>query len=165
MADRLLIELVGEAQLLRRLDDAAQQLETPFELFDAIGALMKQNVEARFDDKVDPSGVPWAPIAPSTAALYRRANQGSIPGTLLDRSNVGLRSSLGFNSGADFVEVGFNRPTDGGGAWEVGTLHEFGTARMPRRGLLSADPQAGELGAGDRDDILAEIDHFVGGLL
>lgn len=161
MADRLVIELDAEGELLRRLDEAVRRIGNAEELFANIGGLLEQNINQRFDHKVDPTGTPWAPLAPSTARRYFNADRGNTAGTLLERTRQ-MRDSIAENTvvGADFVEVGMGRLTDDG-AWDVPVLHEFGTTRMPRRGLLTADPEAGELGAQDRDDVLEEIERYL----
>lgn len=159
MTDRLVIELDAEGELLRRIDQAILQIANPDELMESIGAVLESNIQSRFDAKVDPSGAPWAPLSPATLAGYERASKGNVPGSLLERTRQ-MRDSLTFTSGSDFVEVGMTRLTNSA-EWNVATLHEYGTEKMPRRGLLTADPVRGELGAGDRADILAEVERFL----
>lgn len=156
MSDALFIQLVGEEALLGLVADAIDQLEHPADLLDAIGARLEANIEERFDTRTDPNGAPWAPLSPATVAIYLRQYGGNIPGALLQRSRL-MRASLARNVTDDYVEVGMSRQTSNG-RWQVPLLHEFGTRRfgrqyMPRRGLLTADPQAGTLGAQDRADI------------
>ena len=158
MSDRLTIEL-QDAELLRRLADAQRQLADPSELLDAIGALLEGNTAMRLDDfKADPAGNPWAPIKPATERALRRKNSGSIPGSLLIRAAQGMRAGLTHNLvGDDAVEIGFDKP--------YAIYHEFGTRRMPRRGLLTANPETGELGAEDREDVLDLVNRFLEDLL
>lgn len=151
-ADRLIIELDAEGALLRRLDQAIRQVDAPDELMENLGAILESNIQYRFDAKQDPSGADWAPLRPET--LAKKDGRGS---TLIETAL--MRQSLASNSGSDWVEVGFGDPK--------AAYHEFGTERsgrqaVPRRGLLTAEPEDGELSAGDRNDIEAEISRFLG---
>lgn len=156
MSDRLVIELEGEAELLGRIDRLVRRLADPTDLLEQIGARIEANIEDRFDTKTDPSGKPWAPLAKSTLAKYAKEDEGRKQGTLLERTRQ-MRGSLTHNVVGQVVEIGMSRETKDG-KWQVPTLHEFGTSRkgkphMPRRGLLTADPEAGTLGERDRQDI------------
>lgn len=164
MPEFINIELVGEQKLIADLREAVARLQKPRELLADIGALMEQNVNRRFDSKQDPSGKAWAPLAPSTLESYRSRykDKGRIPGSLLERTRQ-MRKSLASNAGDDYVEIGFSRLTKDG-KWAVAQLHEYGTKRMPRRGLLTADPEAGELGGEDRDDILKLVADYLDGV-
>ena len=48
---------------------------------------------------------------------------------------------------------------------ETGTKTKQGTPKMPRRGLLTADPDAGTLGAADSAALMREIERLLQGLL
>ncbi|ACB34512.1 hypothetical protein Lcho_2246 [Leptothrix cholodnii SP-6] len=185
--ERLISITVSGAELQAALDAAVQALAQPRELLDSVGAVLQANINIRFDTKTDPSGQRWAPISALTPQFYAlthnskgqprkptkegwaslRAGEqdATMPGTLLIRTGQ-LRNSLTRNSGDDFVDIGFNRATPGG-KWQVAMLHEFGTQtqggkqKMPRRGLLTADPQTGRLGGEDTADVLAEVDRFL----
>jgi phage virion morphogenesis protein len=98
-------------------------------LMDAIGAKLEQSAHLRFDTKTDPDGQAWRKWSPATAKA--RAQEGR--GTLLEYTGL-LRSSLGYTSGADWVEIGYDAPY----ADEVDG---------PGRGLLLS--QSGDLGAVD----------------
>lgn len=165
MSDGFSIEL-DDAALIARLNAAVQQLARPRRLMNSIGAIMERNVNLRFDTKTDPNGQPWAPLAPSTRAKYdqedltinRRTFEATIKrkGSLLERTGA-MRASLTHNAGDDFMEVGFGD--------FVAQFHETGTARMPDRGLLTANPFTAELGAQDREDVLGEVNRYLGELL
>lgn len=155
MTDRLTIE-IDDAEVMGRLLHAVQALDRPDELMANIAAVLEMNVQRRFDAKVDPSGAAWSPIKPSTRKAYERKYAGSIPGTLLERTRE-MRNSLESRSGADFAELGFGNL--------IARYHEEGTRHMERRGLLTADPGSGELGADDRSDIEREVADFLSGLL
>lgn len=163
MATPLLIELQSE-QLLAAIDRAIDALERPAQMMEDIGAKLESNINLRFDAKVDPTGAAWKPLAPATINYwYAERYPDGIPGSLLERTRL-LRSSLAYNAGPDFVEIGTSRRVPGKSQpfWEVGMLHEFGTTTMPRRGILTADPKTGELGADDQADVLAIVNSVLG---
>ena len=150
MADRFTITITGFDNIGKRLGAAAAKLERPVELMQLIGATMEQNIALRFISKTDPAGAPWAPLAASTLAGKKGR------GSLLELTGRG-KGSLAYNLiGDDSVEVGFGEPYMG--------FHETGTKRMPRRGLLSADWQAGTLGAQDESDIRDDIATYLNSL-
>lgn len=167
MTQPLTIEL-EDAELLRAIDATLALLEQPADLMRRIGEQLELNVALRFETKTDPEGQPWAPLSPVTKEIYESdwfiaknpAFKGGIPGSLLQRTNQ-LRNSLTHNVGDSWVEIGTNRQTQNQ-RWQVGLLHEFGTAKMPRRGLLTADPKSGRLGAEDQADVLAIVNGAIG---
>lgn len=163
MATSLLIELQDE-QLLAAIDRALAMLEHPVAMMEDIGAKLESNINLRFDAKVDPTGAAWAPLSPVTVNYwYAEKYPDGIPGSLLERTRL-LRNSLAYNAGDDFVEIGTSRRVPGKSEpfWQVGMLHEFGTTTMPRRGILTADPKTGELGADDQADVLAIVNDALG---
>ncbi|MFN0185129.1 MAG: phage virion morphogenesis protein [Aquabacterium sp.] len=147
---------------LRQLERAAVRLRNPRELMDLVGATLEAATAQRFKDKVDPTGAPWAPVKASTLERLRASRKGkgkgkgggSVPGTLLDRSARGMRAGLTHNLLSDReVEVGFDK--------HYAVFHEFGTRHMPRRGLLTADPEAGTLGKDDLQDVLDVVNDYL----
>lgn len=152
MSELLVIELQDDA-LNRRLAEAIAGLEKPGALMNAIAAKFQENVDLRFGSKTDPAGIPWQPLAEST--LERKKGAGSI----LEWSGL-MQASLTHNVAPDgsWAEIGFGERYAG--------YHETGSkdGKLPRRALLTADWQAGELGAEDRADILAELDAYLAGL-
>ncbi|MEY2689724.1 MAG: hypothetical protein RL375_3923 [Pseudomonadota bacterium] len=150
---------LDNAELLRAIDGAIAVLAQPQQLLEDIGAKLESNANLRFDTKVDPAGVPWPPLSQVTKEVfYAEKYPKGIPGSLLERTRQ-LRNSLGYNVGPDWVILGTSRRVPGKSQpfWEVGQLHEWGTTIMPRRGILTADPETGKLGAGDEADILAIV--------
>jgi phage virion morphogenesis protein len=123
-------------QLLRRLADVRPAME-------AIGAEMESRVANRFETRTDPLGSPWAPWAPATAKSYPANGRGQI----LERYGDML-SSLNWQADDKSVLVGFGAAASRAGD-VYATYHEFGTTKMPRRGLLTADPDAGSLAPPD----------------
>jgi phage gpG-like protein len=173
-----------DADAQRKLSSAVQQLEHPQPLMEAIGRVLRGNIERRFDTKTDPTGAAWAPITETTKQFWTLLHGGprgrarkpgkedwkafgrgdiaasqTMPGSLLERTRA-MRGSLTHNSSDLAAEVGFNRATDGG-AWQVAMLHEFGTKSMPRRGLMTADPKTGKLGATDEADVIGAMDDWL----
>lgn len=167
MAKRFQIDL-EDAQILAAIDRALHTLQNPGELMEDIGAKIEANANLRWETKTDPTGKAWAPLSPATKAIYESdwfiernpAFKGGIPGSLLERTRQ-LRASLAYNVGADYVEIGTSRQV-GKKRWQVGALHEWGTTKMPRRGILTANPDTGELGAGDQADVLAIVSAALG---
>lgn len=170
MAEFLSIEVAGNTELREQIADALRRLERPRELMQVLGATLEENINRRFDQKRDPNGEAWKPLAASTRKTYdgedtavkggKRAAAPSRRGTLLERTRQ-MRNSLAANAGDDYTEVGMTRLTDDG-KWQIPLLHEFGTSRgMPRRGIFFADPEAGTLGAEDERDLEADIVGFL----
>jgi phage gpG-like protein len=167
MTTQITFELRSDA-MLAAIDRALATLTAPRELMVQIGDRLEQNAQQRFDSKTDPSGKAWAPLKQSTKDIYgsdffikdNPAFKGGIPGTLLERTRQ-LRNSLAYNAGVDYVEIGTSRATKGG-RWQVGSLMETGTKNMPARRILTADPAAGKLGAGEEADILAIVSKSLG---
>ena len=114
-----------------------------------VGVGLEGRVSARFETRTDPLGHAWHPWAQSTIESYpfpgtREAARMGKPGNerLLDRYGDMLVS---LNSQADAsnssVRVGFGV--------EYATYHEWGTKHMERRGMLTANPETGELAPDD----------------
>lgn len=162
MADFLSIDVTGLVELRADLVRAVERLEHPRDLMETLGAVLEANIERRFDRKRDPDGNAWAKLADSTLAAYAAQDKGKRQGTVLERTGQ-MRNSLAANAGDDFVELGMNRLTDGGG-WSIPLLHETGTAHMPRRGIFLSDPEAGTLGRDDEADLEAALAEFLDGV-
>ena len=126
-------------------------------LAEAMAGRLQERIQFRFDKKVDPDGNRWSTIQPSTFDnLTRRASlsgNGTVPGSLLNRNNPGLRSSLTRAKMSGGWAVGFGR--------SYAVYHEFGTKRMVRRGLIFANPQTGELSPADLAALLKTGDQFL----
>jgi phage virion morphogenesis protein len=163
-----LYELADEA-IVAALDRVIAALENPAPMYERMGGFMERAVQARFDSKTAPDGSAWAPLSPTTIAIYgsdwfKALNpefKDGIPGTLLERTRL-LRESVSYNFGEDFLEVGTSRKV---GAWQIGLLHETGTRKMPARRLLTKNPDTGELGDADAAGLLRIIDGFISGAL
>lgn len=157
MADRYVIEQVGDQQLLARLAAAIQGLEHPRQLYVDIGGVIEQNVNIRFDSKRAPDGVPWLPISPNTATIWERIHKIPLPGTLLERTRR-MRNSFEAHASDQGMKAGFGVP------YEI--YHETGTRRgLPRRQVLFDDAITGTLGAEDQADIVNEIEVYLSDLL
>ena len=118
-------------------------------LMDEVGQQMETRVSNRFETESDPSGTPWMQWADSTIASYPDDGNGRI----LDRyGQVGMLASLGHQADDSSVTYGFAMP--------YAAYHEFGTTRMPRRGLLTLDPDAGTLSDDDQRAVLDTIEAY-----
>lgn len=138
---------VGSAQVQHMLTQFSANLDDLTPAMTEIGATLATRVSARFETQSDPLGTPWAPWSPATLARYPKDGNRRI----LDRYGDMLQS-LNHRATAHSAVIGFGDPK--------ATYHEYGTKRMPRRGLLSADPQAGTLAPADEAmviDILARF--------
>lgn len=132
-------------QLLKRLDNVQPALE-------AIGAKLESQVAGRFETRSDPEGKAWAPWSESYAA----GREGQL---LIDSTQ--MVNSLSWQADATSVLVGFGAVSSKKGD-VYAVYHEFGTQNMPRRGLLTADPNAGTLAATDVAAIVDLLADFFG---
>ena len=112
-----------------------------------IGVGLEGRVSARFETRIDPLGHAWHPWAQSTIESYpfpgtREAARMGKPGNerLLDRYGDML-DGLSSQADASSVRVGFDQP--------YAVYHEWGTKHMERRGMLTANPDTGELAPDD----------------
>jgi len=107
-----------------------------------IGMEIENRVSARFETQSDPSGRAWTPWAASTRKSYPKAGNGSI----LDRMGD-MMESLSHQADKDSVTIGFGE--------DYAIYHEYGTKKMPRRGLMMEDPNARRLSGEDEQSILS----------
>lgn len=133
-----------------KLDDSAfradlaalyRRLGNLMPVMQSIGMEMESRISGRFETRKDPNGKSWAPWAPSTVDSY--PDDGNRQ--LLDRYGDMLLS-LNHKADATSVRIGFGTP--------YAAFHEWGTERMPRRGLIFTDPDAGTLAKGDEEAVL-----------
>ncbi len=142
---------------LQRLQQRLTDL-TP--VMKAIATALEAQVEKRFETATDPAGRPWAPLAPSTLAAWLDRGKGNRKkdGSLTKKGRQRLSSrkplydtgdllgSLNSSFTRSEARVGFGVP--------YAAYHEYGTKKMPRRGLLMANPQSRTLGEADRREVL-----------
>lgn len=128
-------------------------------VMEEIGGEMEKRVRERFEMERDPLGQPWAPWAESTqkgypypgsAAAKKAGRTGNA--RILDRFGDMLES-VSWEADAASVSVGFGQP--------YAAYHEWGTKNMPRRGLLTADPDAGELAPDDETAVIDMITAWI----
>lgn len=146
------IEVQSQSVLdaLNRLLRAGQNMHP---VMDAVGMSLESRISSRFETMTDPNGVAWAPWKPSTIKSYPKdGNKRKLDryGDMLDK--------LTHLAQDDSVEVGFGASA----AWRgkpvsPALFHEFGTSRMERRGLLTANPETGALGTEDEKTVLDAI--------
>jgi phage virion morphogenesis protein len=123
-------------QALRRLQAAVGDLEPAMA---DIAATLWERVGERFETRTDPVGKAW------------EEKKNKAPATLIDSGH--MLGSLTRHADSRHAMVGFGQP--------YAAYHEFGTKKMPRRGLLFADPEKGELAPDDEKAILdAVLDHL-----
>ena len=121
----------------------------------AIGQELNSRVSARFETRSDPLGKAWAPWAESTRENYPKDGRG----LLLERYGDMLKS-LNFQADSSSVRVGFGAVASKQGD-VYAAYHEWGTVKMPRRGLLFADPDAGTLAPDDETAVLDILGVFL----
>lgn len=129
------------ARLQQRLGDLTPVLA-------GIGQELETRIHNRFEIRSDPEGQPWAPWAESTLATYPEDGNRR----LLDRYGD-MRGHLNWDADATSVRVGFVEP--------YATYHEFGTKKMPRRGLLFANPETGQLAPDDERAVLEILEDLL----
>lgn len=126
----------------------------------AIATALEAGVEKRFETATDPAGRPWAPLKPSTLAAYLARGKGNRKkdGSLSKKGRERLASRRPLYDTGDLlrsVSSSFTRSEARVGfAVDYAAYHEYGTKKMPRRGLLMADPAARTLGEVDRQAVL-----------
>lgn len=131
------------ARLQERLGDLTKVMT-------GIGQEMETRIANRFETATDPGGTPWAPWAESTIASYPPDGNHR----LLDRTpRVGMREGLSWAADATSVRVGFDKL--------YAQYHEFGTKKMPRRGLLFAIPETGQLAPDDERAVLEILEDLL----
>lgn len=141
--------------VLTRLQRGMRNLEP---VMDEIGGILEARVSGRFESERDPEGDAWAPWAPSTAESYPDDANGRI----LDRYGDML-NSLNHQADSSSVRVGFSAAaSDAGDVYAI--YHEYGTETMPRRGLLTANPESGELAEDDEEAVLDVLNEWLEGL-
>lgn len=143
-------------RLSRRLSDMGPAMR-------AIATELEARVERRFETETDPAGRRWPQLADSTLMQVMRRAAGGDPrkkrggGTKAKAIGALARKRILYDTGdllggltssytRSEARVGFGQP--------YAAFHEFGTKKMPRRGLLMADPQARTLGEADRAAVL-----------
>lgn len=134
------------AEISRRTRDLTPALAV-------IGMKLEERVSSRFETRTDPDGNPWAAWSQSTIDTYPEGGNRR----LLDRLGDMLEGlSHQVNSGDSSVSIGFDR--------DYSTYHEWGTETMPRRGLLTSDPDAGTLSEDDTELVLEVLNDFLNDL-
>jgi len=132
-------------ELLSRMGDMTPVMEK-------VGAKLEARVRERFETETDPMGLSWHPWADS----YDPAKGGNRPtngqSTILDLYGHMLKD-VHWQADATSVIVGFPQ--------EYAAYHEYGTTKMPRRGMLFADPVARTLAPDDEESILDILNDYL----
>lgn len=132
------------AELQRRMGNLRPVMQS-------IGAELESRVAGRFETRRDPNGKAWADWSDTYRELYPEDARGK----LLQRYGD-MVSGLSWKATSNSARIGFDRA--------YSTYHEFGTDRMPRRGLLFADPETGELGAKDEQAVTDLLQDWLDGV-
>lgn len=135
--------------LADKLGEIMQEMADMKPLMSGIGQALESRVSEHFETETDPEGKPWAAWSPDYLANYPKGGNRRILDFYGDMLN-----NLNHKADSDSVRVGFGTL--------IATYHEFGTEHMPRRGLLTANPETGELAARDEAEILNIIDSWMG---
>jgi phage virion morphogenesis protein len=163
--------LVDDRQVQAALRDLQARLSNMTPAMRAIATELEARAGERFESESDPAGEKWAQLSDATLlGVMRRAGRGNARKQRGGTKAVAIRAlasrrilydqgdllgSLTSRAGRDFAEVGFGQ--------RYAAYHEWGTERMPRRGLLFADPHARLLGEVDRTSILDILSEHIGG--
>ncbi|GHU27519.1 hypothetical protein AGMMS50256_07570 [Betaproteobacteria bacterium] len=142
------IELIGNKTVLERLSQLAARMDDMTPVMTEIGAELKARISNRFETQTDPDGKKWTGWAPSTIKSYPKDGNH----TILDRHGDML-DNLGYQADKNTVTVGFGSP--------YAAFHEFGTRKMPRRGLLFTNPEARMLSTDDETTVLDILQNFM----
>ena len=151
------ITLIGNQSVLQRLEQLSRRMNDLRPAMTAIGAKLKSRISWRFETGTDPDGHPWTEWKPvrdgkMSRAEYIAQDKGRENSTILDRLGD-MFGGLGFQADKNGVTVGFDKP--------YAAYHEFGTTKMPRRGLLFADPKTRMLSSDDERTVLEILDRFL----
>lgn len=126
-----------ESESLRALLERALSLTNDLSpIMSAAGMEMESLVSGRFESESDPDGNAWRPWAESTKANYPKDGNRRLLDCFGD-----MLGSLTHTFDQSSALIGFGDPK--------AAYHEWKTERMPRRGLLFSDPDAGTLSATD----------------
>lgn len=137
---------VNQAAFDKSLAELQRRMGNLRPVMESIGAELESRIANRFETRRDPLGRLWAQWSQSYAEQYPEDGRGKV----LERTGDMLHS-LNWRADRSSVRVGFGVP--------YAAYHEFGTRRMPRRGLLFADPENGELSGADEraiNELLAD---------
>jgi phage virion morphogenesis protein len=146
------VQSAAVTEYLSQLQRKASNLQPAMQ---SIGQTLNSRISARFEGQRDPLGKTWAPWAESTREHYPKDGRGR----LLDRYGDML-NSLNFQAKSTSVSVGFGAVASKKGD-VYAAYHEWGTKKMPRRGLLFADPNKGTLAEADNTAILDIIGTYL----
>jgi phage virion morphogenesis protein len=133
---------IDDREVIAALAKLQRRVQNMSPVMRAIGADMERRMLERFETQTDPTGRKWAPLKPATLAAKK--GRGAIlyhHGTLMDSRNS--------QDDARSVRWGFGQ--------KYAAFHEFGTKKMPRRGLLFGNADRRELAEEDRSLILDAI--------
>lgn len=129
-----------------------QQLNNLHPVLDEIGYSLENIVRGRFETQSDPLGHPWAAHKPSTAKSYPKDGNRRV----LDRYGDMLGSlNYQINPASNTIQLGFGV--------DYAAYHEWGAdnKNMQRRGMLTANPDTGELAPSDVDLVMGILNRHL----
>ncbi len=137
---RLTLDVTNEIpELNQRLMALNGRLNDLSPLMDAIGDILENSTRQRFEDQVNPDGISWEDLLPSTVKA-KKGNDKIL-------SNEGdLLKSLTY--GFDETSVEWGTPE------EYGKYHQTGTIFAPERAFLGISDD-------DREDIFDVLNEFI----
>ena len=146
----------GIQSLLQQLQNKLENVEPA--LHD-IGVTLESRIAQRFETRTDPQGRAWKEWAKSTDKYYpdpgtKATAKAGRPANrrLLDRYGDMLEG-LSSQTTANSVRIGFNQP--------YAIYHEYSTKHMPRRGLLTANPETATLSDTDTQAVMDILQKFL----
>jgi len=150
---------INDVQVRQLLGDLYDHTQDFSPAMKNIGQELDARVRARFETETDPLGHHWTTWAKSTrkhypfpGTVYAKKAGKAGNGRILDRYGEMLKS-LSWESDATSARVGFGE--------RYAVYHEYGTKRMPRRGMLFADPETKTLAPGDMKYVLDVIQRYL----
>lgn len=146
---------VKNQSILETLDRLRASVQQTRPAMVAIAAELETRAKARFETETDPNGAPWAKHSEATKARYPKDGNQRI----LDRSGTMLES-LASRAYDNTAVVGFSAVASTSGD-VYAAYHEFGTKKMPRRGILFSNPDTGEISRSDEVAVLDILDDHI----
>lgn len=143
MGAGLRLELAGHEAAMDALGKAADRLEHPSPLFDAIGALLTTSTQRRFELGSDPEGNPWPPSLRVLLEGGRTlVDSGELVGSITHQAN-----DTGVQVGTNSIKAGPHqfgatiRPVTAKAlAFSIGGQQVFAAeVTIPRRAFLGLD--------------------------
>lgn len=155
----MLTVTIDSKPVLDMLTRLARRMDNLTPVMNDIGMALDTRVRERFETQRDPLGKTWEPWADATKESYPKGGHRR----LMDRYGDML-GSLSFRADKTSARIAFSAVASKDGD-VYAAYHEWGTRKMPRRGLLFADPDAGTLAPNDERTVLDILEAYLSGAL